>query len=614
MEQYNNNFINLINQNSISYDDLCKVLRETNGVIAGSFPLQAILNETWDDSDIDIWVENKTDDIDISPISKFWRMFTPLGYRMRKQKIMESNDFNTTGYKRLNNCVDSIYTFTGNNLKTIQVIEVKPFDSNMIRFYFRNEQEPITMEKFISSFDIKICGVFFEAIDEKTCSLNFAKFNCNRNNDEIINDINSRILNINHNVLNSTKTIFPEWIRTLKRLIKYARRGFTINWDDNIKNVFEECVTDFYNMVGGDIERKFNKWNKKIANNVRNLNTLSNLPVLVYHSHNNGDIVDIIYKEEHQAAWDHYISSSRTNNNTPPQPIDQEAIQNLIIRNQQLLDDEKARKRAAWRRLCNRLQNDNYENKELESSVRQLRDDMKNILNFLNLSYNFVGNSAGNICHDMSEMVSVYNDWKSNIIPNCINEETTLGDELKDLGFGDLWVLPVNNNQYHCFSTEEIIGSRGINFYNREPIDPVILNFVQSIKDFIDKYYKDDEIEIESEATQELTEEQKERYIVQELHSVSYDVDLGMDLYGFLSDLYQRSGLVYYISQIWDTTLPQHELLLELYTGLDPGGEDQNEERAIEIFIEDLYRIISINDNNRETRLLNIIEILGFLN
>jgi len=102
----------------------------------------------------------------------------------------------------------------------------------------------------------------------------------------------------------------------------------------------------------------------------------------------------------------------------------------------------------------------------------------------------------------------LYNNWKNNIIPNCINKETTLGDELKDLRFGELWVSPVNKNRYRCFSTEEIIESGIINFYNREPIDPIILNFVRSIKDFIDNYYKNDEI------NQELTIEQKEKYIV----------------------------------------------------------------------------------------------------
>ena len=40
-------------------EEFCKWLKKTGAVMCGSFPLQVMLDETWDDSDIDIYVMNK---------------------------------------------------------------------------------------------------------------------------------------------------------------------------------------------------------------------------------------------------------------------------------------------------------------------------------------------------------------------------------------------------------------------------------------------------------------------------------------------------------------------------------------------------------------------------
>src|SRR3989344_687557 len=39
---------------------LSGLLKKNRAVIAGSFPLQVLINERWKDSDIDIWVSNKS--------------------------------------------------------------------------------------------------------------------------------------------------------------------------------------------------------------------------------------------------------------------------------------------------------------------------------------------------------------------------------------------------------------------------------------------------------------------------------------------------------------------------------------------------------------------------
>lgn len=664
MEQYNTNFNNLLLSYNLDPNTMCDVLRRTGGVIAGSFPLQAIIDEDWKESDIDIWVENKSDDMDISPISKFWRILSPLGYRISKKLEQSKNDISSSGYRRLEYCVESIYTFSGDNLKKIQVIQLHPFDSWRINNFF-NTEIPITMERFLGSFDIKICGVYFGFNENnETCTLNVTNFNCDMSNNEVISDINDRILNINYSVLSPPNAVFPEWIRTLKRLIKYNTRGFTINWNDRVKETFNYCVTEFFNdieYINDTIIDIVGRWNKKIVRAIGSIenidnSSLSELPLfgdseedndmIIYRSERGEEWfnifrrhIDLLNQERQEdenqirrreimtrrnlelermrQAWREEEDDNSEDENSEDEekkeyipPLDQESIQNIIDRNQEMIDEQSRNRRAAWRRICAKLRSGEIkEDENVYNKVLNIRDSMKDILNFLNLEFTESGGrrpSWEDLCYDMSEMVSVYNNWKNNIIPKCSNEETSIGDELKDLGFGDLWIVPINNDEYNCFSTEEIVNSTdGLNFYNRQPINSRILNFVRSIKDFVQLYYGTIEANI-------LTLEQKERVIIHELHNVSYDINLDTSLRDHLLSL-QLFELVNRLQESPLIDIDREEYYNKYYAhignDMDVIGEYRN--AMVDDLIEDLYKNVNINDDNKQTRLLSIIYDLG---
>jgi hypothetical protein len=152
----------------------------SNSFIAGSFPLQVYLNESWKDSDIDIFTTGKY--ISQHLISKNYR------YKIIFSKDME--DVINSVNSRYAGKFDSVIEFTLHTGTRLQVIQT---------------EAAISMDTVLGSFDFDFCKVAWDghsftmhnrgAIDKREC-----EYNVNRK--------------INH--------------KCAERLAKYESRGFTI--------------------------------------------------------------------------------------------------------------------------------------------------------------------------------------------------------------------------------------------------------------------------------------------------------------------------------------------------------------------------------------------------
>jgi len=175
----------LFDAEEYSVEKFCTLLRENNIVIAGSAPLQALLGEAWPSSDIDIWIDPENRDRSFRRLSAF---LTLAGC----QKIRQINFCKMfSEYARLRNQVSEIYATKLHGI-TIQIVICK-----------------IPVLEVVSNFDLTICNVFF---DGEVIHVS----------DETRADIETKTLTTNGVVQNPM-----EWLRTVKRMIKYYKRGFT---------------------------------------------------------------------------------------------------------------------------------------------------------------------------------------------------------------------------------------------------------------------------------------------------------------------------------------------------------------------------------------------------
>lgn len=183
-------------------DEFCRKLKELDAYIAGSFPLQAVLNVEWK-SDVDIWVYDE--EYQGKNLRALIAYLLSIGASI--PKTYSGKLYEESNYSRLRNDVHRILECSLNDSK-IQIVSCKRPTLDIIR-----------------NFDLTICEVGFDG--EKVSIIG----------DTTMDDI------INHRLVPGTsdQSIF-EWYRTFRRMIKYIERGF-VNID---RKKFQEVLTNAY--------------------------------------------------------------------------------------------------------------------------------------------------------------------------------------------------------------------------------------------------------------------------------------------------------------------------------------------------------------------------------
>ncbi len=187
---------------------LKEVLQETQSAIAGSFPLQYLLDEFWSFSDVDIWTPNKNN----AELIASYLLKRGFGMPVRINPLTTDEDT----YSRLHRYVLYIYQFRPkvSNLQPIQVIVLKP---------------NITLIDVITSFDIDACCVFTDG-------------------EQIVSAYEQTDLKTKTTCLNSSAIYQQspyEWFRTLRRVEKYIDRGFTFDWQNLRYGLYNSSFNKF---------------------------------------------------------------------------------------------------------------------------------------------------------------------------------------------------------------------------------------------------------------------------------------------------------------------------------------------------------------------------------
>ncbi|AYV82962.1 MAG: hypothetical protein Hyperionvirus3_108 [Hyperionvirus sp.] len=169
--------------------ELKNILKETGGIISGSFILQCVYDEYWEDSDIDIFAPpNKL-------INKYLGSWTP-----HVKKIYRSSK-----YKKLLNEISNITEFNMGGHK-FQQIKVQQKGSDMYKY-------------IVANFDLDICKMAYGVVNE--------------NGKEYLKIFNSTAL-----MERTTKCVFPNHSYDfIKRFNKYIKRNIEITLDQNQREI-----------------------------------------------------------------------------------------------------------------------------------------------------------------------------------------------------------------------------------------------------------------------------------------------------------------------------------------------------------------------------------------
>ena len=183
-----------LNKQAINTADLLTKLEETNSIIAGSYPLQTILNEEWESSDLDIFTGNK------SMLKYFDQFYTPYLLTDEKDKYKYTYESKVVEYK------------TPTNFK-IQVIYSDKFALTSDNIAVK--------DKVFKHFDFDFCKVGF---DGKTLYVANPKA------------VKDRKITYDFSKLT---------MKTYERLLKYEKRGFTLtNRDEFVDKMIRQGDPD----------------------------------------------------------------------------------------------------------------------------------------------------------------------------------------------------------------------------------------------------------------------------------------------------------------------------------------------------------------------------------
>lgn len=178
--------------NGMDFDTLVEILKESGGVIAGSSVMQSLLNVSWDNIDIDLWIPSHEEGR-LDGLQELTLLLNRSGYT---QKVEQNTD--REQYKRFEDYVESITTFFGGtNRCDVQIIKLR-----------RGQN----IRQMVKSFDIVASQFFFDGVRIIEVGENSR------------DDLWNGTITFSKEVLKIQA--LPEWLRTIRRVKKYMSRGF----------------------------------------------------------------------------------------------------------------------------------------------------------------------------------------------------------------------------------------------------------------------------------------------------------------------------------------------------------------------------------------------------
>lgn len=188
---------------------------ETNAAIAGSAVTQAVLNESWKESDIDIWIPTAKK----HKVKEMLRMLAPFdsdNYNLIRQLTIQKDRIKNN-YARLSKYVQDVFV-----MNSISGPWDYYYRLPSIQFMFLNPG--ISIEDVVKSFDLS-CTQFMYTPSTGIRAIG-----------NVNNSLNSVTkLRKFYITQEAFKEQSPrEWIRTLYRVEKYVKRGFKFSEDADI--------------------------------------------------------------------------------------------------------------------------------------------------------------------------------------------------------------------------------------------------------------------------------------------------------------------------------------------------------------------------------------------
>lgn len=228
-------------QSAIDPDLMLQAMRETGAVVAGSSVLKAILQSyagqqlpagNWQDDDFDIWVRDDPSKY-WDPTQAFHNLLVAAGYRHARKFTTEKSQ-----YQRLRRYVKHIHVYeaaAGSNGEEKSPIEtvVRRLPVQFIVLYESKPKQrtaligapvpkPEPASAVVNSFDINVCQAVFHA-------------------DASISTM-APITRELHITEAAEQQRPMEWIRTIRRLVKYIGRGFTLNDWNSILSIVAKAI------------------------------------------------------------------------------------------------------------------------------------------------------------------------------------------------------------------------------------------------------------------------------------------------------------------------------------------------------------------------------------
>jgi hypothetical protein len=233
---------------------LSAVLVETGSFIAGSYAIPSFKMLTGgnpdnlpDDRDVDIWlpeIDQRTQTKNLATLTNF---LVGAGYNWPQTITMRGKDMPST-YRRLNTSIYRMYLFYGPGLLDVQVLCLR-------------EGVGDDPAEIVRDFDMTMLQRWYDGKEIQSTTLGK-------------NALVERMLTVNIDSRDVRTQTFGEWIRTLKRLIKYQDRQFQVTWTDEMTRVVRESASKHILLDGLQLWL-LRRWNEC----VRQLD--ANLPYLV---------------------------------------------------------------------------------------------------------------------------------------------------------------------------------------------------------------------------------------------------------------------------------------------------------------------------------------------
>jgi hypothetical protein len=212
--------------------DLIQTLQNNGAIIAGSYNLPTLFEQNVKNDerlryqrpceehvfnpDIDIWIPFHKTNQNIK-MANIMGILLNIGYKYphkyRNSGNWLGNDNKVPdAYKRIHEMISTMLTFTHDTLRSVQVILL-------------SKKGGSSFQDVVKHFDLTLTQTYFDG--NKLFYLN----------NDVEQDISSKTICINtkSNIIKNQS--FPEWCRTLTRVLKYSNRGYKVS--EGVKNVFE---------------------------------------------------------------------------------------------------------------------------------------------------------------------------------------------------------------------------------------------------------------------------------------------------------------------------------------------------------------------------------------